>query len=209
MRKYQIVTIERQYASGGRRVGELVAKQLGIPFYSERILELAARELGVDKGYLIHAEERVTKSLLYNLAMSVTAGFVEEKGMPLTQKVFLTESKLIKKFAAEGSCVLVGRCADYVLKDRKDCLKVFIHAERKDRIQRAVNEYQIAENTVESILNGHDKRRASFYFNNSGNKWGEKEYYDLCLNSSTLGIETCADLIAGLCSKDSGKDRTC
>lgn len=198
MGNYHIVTIGRQYASGGRAVGEMVAQKLGIPCYHDNILDMAAQKLHVDKEYIMHAEERVTSSLLYNLAMSATAGFVQEKSMPLSEKVFMAESEIIKEIASKGSCVIVGRCARYILKERKNCLNVFIHADLDSRIKRAVTKYEINENEAESILRKNDKRRANFYNVNSGMKWGEKEFYDVCLNSSTLGIEKCASVILSL-----------
>lgn len=193
--KKRIITIERQYGSGGSIIGKLVAEKLGISYYNREILELAAQRSGFSLEYLEAAEENVPKSFLYSLMLSANPTKSLEDNLPLSDKVFLMESRIISEIAdKEAAFVLVGRCGNYVLED-KGCFSVYIYAPAQERVKRAVEEYGIPEARAESIMKKYDKRRESFYNVNSGRVWQDKDQYSLCLNSAELGDELCAELI--------------
>lgn len=195
MKKYRIVTIERQFASGGRQVGSMVAEQLGISVYNEEILRMAASKLNIPAEYVQPAEEAASSSLMYALSMlGSPESFTID--MQMAERLFYEESQIIGNLAQSESCVIVGRCAGHVLSERTDCLRVFIYADEDARIKRAVEEYGIPQKEARSALNKNDKRRTGFYNAHSERKWASMDTYDLCLNSETLGLEGCAKIIA-------------
>lgn len=184
------LTIAREYGSGGRIIAKKVAENLSIPFYDKELIELAAKETGFTKDFITQTEEKKTTSFLYSL-------YFNTQQLPLSDQIFLAQSKIIKKIADEGSCVIVGRCADYVLRDHPNCLKVYIHAPLEYRIKRAVKEYGIDEQNAKSIIQKEDKSRASYYNYFSSNKWGVLQNYDMTINSS-LGDDATASVIEEL-----------
>ena len=192
----KIITIGRQYASGGREIGKIVSEKLGIPFYDNKILTMAVEKKGLPVNYSEDVEETVPNSLLYSLAVSGTVNPLSENSMPLADRVYIAEYQIIKEIAQQEDCIIVGRCADYILRDVCSCINVFIYAGRQKRIERAVNEYKIPEKSVESHIKKMDKKRASFYNLNTDKKWGDRTGYDICLDSGRLGIKTCAEIIA-------------
>ena len=193
--KKTIITIERQYGSGGSIIGKLAAEKLGISCYNRQILEMTAERCGIAPEYLESAEENVPTSFLYSLLLSANPGRTMEENLPLSDKVFLMESRIINEIADnEKSFVLVGRCGSYILED-KGCFSVYIYAPKEARIRRAVEEYGIAESKAESIMKKADKRRETFFNVNTGRSWQDKEQYSLCLNSAELGDELCAQII--------------
>ena len=193
--KKTIITIERQYGSGGSVIGKLTAEKLGVNYYNRQILEMTAERCGMAPEYLESAEENVPTSFLYSLLLSANPARAMEDNLPLSDKVFLMESRIINEIAEkEKSFVLVGRCGNYILEE-KGCFSVYIYADAKSRIERAVNEYGIPENKAESIMKKADKRRETFYNVNTGGAWQDKEQYALCLNSAVLGDEHCAEMI--------------
>lgn len=193
--KKKIITIERQYGSGGSIIGKLTAEKLGINCYNRQILEMTAEKCGISPEYLESAEENVPTSFLYSLLLSANPARSMEESLPLSDKVFLMESRIITEIAEkEDSFVLVGRCGSYVLED-KGCFSVYIYANPEERVKRAVAEYGIASNKAESIMKKADKRRETFYNVNTGRLWQDKDSYSLCLNSAVLGDDLCAELI--------------
>ena len=193
--KKKIITIERQYGSGGSVIGKLVAEKLGINCYNRQILEMTAERSGLSPDYLESAEENVPTSFLYSLMLSANPAKSMADNLPLSDKVFLLESKIISEIAdKEESFVLVGRCGNYILEER-GCFSVYIYASPKDRMRRATDEYNLNENKAESIMKKADKRRETFYNVNTGRQWQDKDRYSLCLNSAELGDELCAELI--------------
>lgn len=193
--KKTIITIERQYGSGGSAIGRLTAEKLGVNYYNRQILEMTAERCGMSPEYLESAEENVPTSFLYSLLLSANPARTMEENLPLSDKVFLMESRIINEIAdKEKSFVLVGRCGNYILEER-GCFSVYIYAGTKSRIQRAINDYGIDENKAESIMKKADKRRETFYNVNTGGAWQDKEQYALCLNSAMLGDEMCAEII--------------
>ena len=193
--KKPIITIERQYGSGGSVIGRLAAEKLGINCYNRQILEMTAEKCGLSPDYLESAEESVPTSFLYSLLLSANPARTMEDNLPLSDKVFLMESRIIAELAEkEQRFVLVGRCGSYILED-KGCFSVYIYADPSERVKRAVNEYGIAENKAETVMKKADKRRETFYNVNTGRSWQDKDMYSLCLNSAELGDELCAELI--------------
>lgn len=193
--KKTIITIERQYGSGGSVIGKLTAEKLGVNCYNRQILEMTAERCGMAPEYLESAEENVPTSFLYSLLLSANPARAMEDNLPLSDKVFLMESRIINEIAdKEKSFVLVGRCGNYILEER-GCFSVYIYADAKSRIERAVSEYGVPENKAESIMKKADKRRETFYNVNTGGAWQDKEQYALCLNSALLGDELCAEMI--------------
>ena len=193
--KKNIITIERQYGSGGSNIGKLTAEKLGISFYNRQILEMTAERCGIAPEYLETAEENVPTSFLYSLLISANPARSMEENLPLSDKVFLMESRIINEIAdKEDSFVLVGRCGNYILEE-KGCFSVYIYADTESRIKRAVEQYEINENKAESTMKKADKRRETFYNVNTGRVWQDKDQYALCLNSAELGDELCAEII--------------
>lgn len=193
--KKKIITIERQYGSGGSVIGKLTADKLGIKCYNRQILEMTAEKCGISPEYLESAEENVPTSFLYSLLLSANPARSMEDSLPLSDKVFLMESRIINEIAeTEDSFVLVGRCGSYVLEE-KGCFSVYIYANPEERVKRAVAEYGIPSNKAESIMKKADKRRETFYNVNTGRLWQDKDSYSLCLNSAVLGDDLCAELI--------------
>lgn len=193
--KYPIITIEREYGSGGSVVGKQIAEALGIPFYNREIMEIAAQRLGVPVQKLEGAEESSTKSFLYSLLLNSNPSKTMEDNIPISDKVYIAETQIIKELAAQGSCVIVGRCANYILRENPDRFSIFVYAPLAFRMQYAQKTYGISEKEISSKLPRVDKRREKFYNINTGGNWHDKGNYALCLNSAVLGIETCADLV--------------
>ena len=194
-----IITIARQYGSGGREIGERVARELNIPCYDREIITDAANNGNLSEDVIINAEETAANSLLYTLAVgSNVLGTTGRFGyrMPLNDKLFILQSDAIREYARAGSCVIIGRCADYVLRDEKSILRVFVYADidtREARIRERHPEFKSTH--IVDVINKTDKRRSSYYNFYTGNRWGKHEHYDLLVNSSTLGIDGAVKLI--------------
>lgn len=197
--KINIITIGREYASGGRIIGQKVAESLGVPFYNKEILHMAADRLQMSPEDVKFADETAASSLLYS--MSLMSNLSSSSNLPLNDRVFIEEREVIKALAQKGPCVIVGRCADDILREiRDDVLNVFIYADKESRIRRAIDEYGEDPDEVFSQLRKHDKKRSTYYNLNTGRKWGAKDNYDLCLNSTSIGIEKCVKIISSLIS---------
>lgn len=193
--KKRIITIERQYGSGGSVIGKLVAEKLGVNYYNRAILDIAAKKCNLNPETLKSAEENVPTSFLYSLMISTNPTRSIQDNLPLSDKVFIMESEIISDIASqEHSFVLVGRCGSYILKD-EGCFSVYIYSSQEERLKRAIDDYGIDPKKAESIVKKADKRRETFYNVNTGKLWQDKEQYALCLNSAELGYEVCAELI--------------
>ncbi len=193
-----IITIGRQFGSGGKEIGEKLAEALGIKCYDKELLSAAAKDSGFCQDIFKAHDERPTNSFLYSLVMDTySLGYMSNPymDMPLDQKVFLAQFETIKKIANEGPCVIVGRCADYALSDYPNCISVFIHAPLEDRIERICTRQQMNENAAKDLITKTDKKRASYYNFYSNKKWGATSSYDLSVNSSVLGIDKTVDFI--------------
>lgn len=194
----KVITISRQYGSGGREIGEKLAKALGIPFYDKELITRAAKETGFAEATFANAESKATNSLLYSIAMGMGAYGSRELGytsLSLDDRVFIAQSDVIRKFAKEGPCVIVGLCSDYVLKDMDNVVNVFICADIKYRIHRATTMYDLAENKAEENILKADKRRANYYNYHANEKWGKAENYHLSIRSDYVGIDNTVEVI--------------
>ena len=193
-----VITIGRQFGSGGREIGEKLSKAYGISYYDRELLARAAKESGFCEEILQNHDERPTNSFLYNLVIDTysfgynSSSFVD---MPISQKVFLAQFDTIKKVADEGPCVIVGRCADYALDGRDNVINLFIYADEDFKIRRVMDIYDLDENKARDMINKKDKQRQSYYNYYTNRKWGKADTYDLCINSSVLGIDGSVKLI--------------
>ena len=187
MSNIPVITISREYGSGGRAIGERLAKELGIPFYNKELILMAAKESGLSEEYIKKTEQIKSTSFLYGLYMGA-------QQLPMSDQIFLVQSKIIRQIAEEGPCVIVGRCADYVLRERKDLLNVFIHAPLEYRAQRAREVYEKQAGNMEDFVKKKDKKRASFYNYFSQNKWGDARHYHLAI-SSEYGVDFAVSVI--------------
>lgn len=196
----KIITISREYGSGGRQVGLTVAKKLGMEFYDKELIDAAAKEIGFPTEMIADREQRLTNSLLYNFAMGTLYGIAYPREpkvseLPLTEQIYQAQKKAIEEAAKRGSCIFVGRCADYILKSRPDVLRVFIYVDRDIRKRRAIEEYGEIEEYIDEFMYQTDKRRRIHYENYTNQKWGSRENYDLMLNSGDLGLDKCVELL--------------
>ena len=182
-----VITISREYGSGGRAIGEKLAKELGIPFYNKELILMAAKESGLSEEYIKKTEQMKSTSFLYGLYMGAQA-------LPMNDQIFLVQSKIIREIAEEGPCVIVGRCADYILREREDLLGVFIHAPLSYRAQRTKEVYGKGGGNVEDFVKKEDKKRASFYNYFSQNKWGDARHYHLAI-SSQYGVDFAVEVL--------------
>lgn len=196
MKRYKIITIEREYASAGSLIGGMVSKMLGIPAYDHEILEYIAKEKGISPQNIAAYEENKTNSLLYSLHVISKAVQGAEPEMAYSDRLNFGEQELIRKIADHTGCIIIGRCAAYALRERRDVLNVFITADKAYRKERAVREYGVAAAQAEQTLQQYDRRRAAFYKEITGQSWRERSGYAMVLDSSLLGPETCAEIIS-------------
>ena len=196
-----VITISRQYGSGGHEVGEKVAQKLNLPFYDKALIAMAAKKSGLSEEVFADADEKATSSLLYSMVMGSYAFGARVPGineMPINDKLFVLQSDIIKKAAKEGPCVIIGRCADYILRERDDCFHVFVHADLGTRAQRIVRLYGESEKSPEKRLEEKDRKRRLYYRHYTDREWGMSQNYHLSLDSGLIGVEPCADLIVRL-----------
>ena len=193
-----IITVGRQYGSGGRYVARLLAEKMDIPYYDKELLTEVSKDSGICKELLEQNDEKNARSFLFSM-MSGTAQLGDSGSMymdmPMNHRIFLAQFDTIRRIASEGPCVIVGRCADYVLRDQENVLNVFIKADKEERIRRIVEYYGVDPLKAEERLKKADKQRASYYNYYTSNKWGKMESYDISINSSILGPDGTADLI--------------
>lgn len=186
----KVITISRQYASGGRNIGKLVAQKLGIPLYDSQIIKDTMKETGFSAEMVESTEQRVTNSFLFNLAMGVDEAHNHMK------QIEKAEREIIRNYAKKGPCVIVGRSANFLLEE--DSLDVFIYADVQKRTSYAVDNYGIEKEDVKFMIEKMDRERRMHALNFYSKEWGDKCNYDLLLNSGKLGIETCAELIVDI-----------
>lgn len=194
-----IITISRQYGSGGRAIGEKLAKKLNIPYYDKELITRAARESGFSETIFENVEKKASSSLLYSIAMGMNAYGNHDIGftnLSLDDQVFLAQSNVIRKVAQEGPSVIVGRCADYILRENENVINIFIWANLAFRKDRAVNLYNLQEEKAEENILKYDKRRANYYNYHANEKWGRAENYHLSIRSDYVGIDNSVELIA-------------
>lgn len=190
----KIITIGRQFGSGGREIGKKLSERLGIPYYDKEILSEAAKKSGLSESLFEKHDEKPSGSFLYALAMGVNnLGQAYQK--PLLLEMYLAQFDAIKKMAEKGEGIFIGRCSDYVLNDRNDVFNVFIHADMATRVKRVTEKNDISDKEAEMLCMRGDKDRASYYNYYSDNKWGDARHYDLCINTSAISIDKAVDMI--------------
>lgn len=193
----QIITVSREFGSGGRTVGKRVAELLNVPYYDKELVKQVAVETGFDEKFIEQQGEYASpwKNLL-SYAFSGAGVRQPMNGLSADDFLWAMQCKVILDLAEKGPCVIVGRCADYILREREDALHVFIHAPIADRADRIVRLYGESEIAPEKRLEDKDKRRRSYYKHYTGRDWGMSQNYHLSLDTGLVGIERCAQLIA-------------
>ena len=191
--KNPIITISREFGSGGRESGQIVAQKLNIPYYDNALITIAAKKSGFVEELFEQADQKPTGSLLYSLSM-FGAGMSSVE-LPLNDKIFLIQSDIIKEVAAQGPCVVVGRCADYVLRETENVVNFFLYGSIEARTAFAIREHDFPSEKAAEAVKKFDKRRASYYHYYTGKKWGEAQNYHLCMDTTNLTPEKTAEII--------------
>ena len=194
-----VISISREFGSGGRMIGKKLAARLGIPCYDRTLIQKTAEKSGLSPEFIARAEERARSRLHLPLSsMGPGVSTYTQQGVHVSLQAFFAQSEVIRELADEGPCVIVGRCSDYVLGERPECLKVFIHGDLPDRVTRCAEEYHISAPNMTDRVKEIDRGRANYYNYYTGFNWGEMRRYDLTINSSVTGIEGAVELIAAL-----------
>ena len=200
MYKNPVITIARQFGSGGHQVGKRLAELLDIPVYDKELIMLAAEKSGYHPDVLSKADEKAAGSLLYTLAIGSSrfGGFSGNYDIPINDKLFIVQNEIIQEVASKGQCVIVGRCGDYALRNFENKLSFFIYSDEAMRVGRIVESRGISESEAKSLIAKEDKKRAGYYNFYTGQKWGSMERYSASFNTAVLGIEGTAELIASI-----------
>lgn len=193
--RYNIITIEREFASGGQEIGRLLAEKLGVHCYGHEILTMAAEQKGIMPKYLEELEERPTNSFFYSIYMLSKNLKGEPMQLAGNEALAAAEGEVISQLASQGPCVIIGHCAAHFLRQRKDVLSVFIEADWEKRKERAQQVYGIAAEQTDTVLRKHDRHRSGYYNLNSGMKWNDPKNYHLVLNAGKLGIDRTVAII--------------
>ncbi|CAM4271974.1 cytidylate kinase-like family protein [Treponema peruense] len=205
----KIITISREYGSGGHTIGTYVAKELNIPLYDKEIIDMAAQNSGLSPDFIKKTEQNISSGWLYTLLLGASYAApgtthigmnTQNPSVPLADQVFNAQRNVIIELAKKGPCVIVGRCADYILRhceqiNKTDVLNVFIYAPLKDKVKRAIEQKGLDPATAERDVKLIDKRRANHYNTFTERTWGKRDHYDLLINSSLLGLEKTAEMI--------------
>ncbi|MGN0564808.1 MAG: AAA family ATPase [Candidatus Heritagella sp.] len=194
----RIITISRQFGSGGRTIGKQLSAKLGIPCYDSQLLEKIADQSGFAKEYIAERGEYAAGGTWFSQAFSGR----DYQGHSYQDDLWVLQQKIITELAEKEPCVIVGRCADYILRGKADCLRVFIYSDMESRARRIVEQYGERSDSPEKRLRDKDKRRAAYYQFYTDGKWGDMQNYDLALNSGALGIESCVEILANLYRKE-------
>lgn len=193
-----VITIARQYGSGGRTIGEMLAKRLNVHYYDKELMKLASDESGINEALFANADEKVKSSKLFRIAKSAYNGELippESDDFTSTDNLFNYQAKIIRRLAEEEPCVIIGRCADYVLKEYDNVLSVFVHAPHDFCMEQAAKKHSMSSRELERYIQKTDKHRADYYKYHTKREWTDARNYDLCLNSSKLGFERCVEEI--------------
>lgn len=193
-----VITIARQYGSGGKTIAAMLAKELGVNCYSREILKMASEESGINERLFGQADERLKISSWFKVLKRPYEGELlppESSGFVSDENLFNYQAKIIKDLAGKESCVIVGRCADYVLRNYPNVMSVFVHADKEFCLQRAMERHSMTEQEMERYIEKTDKYRGEFYRYYTGHQWEDARNYDLCLNSGKLGFEKCVEAI--------------
>ncbi len=193
-----VITISRQFGSGGHEVGEKLARQLDVPFYDKALIAMAAKQSGLSEEVFANADEKATSSLLYSMVMGSYSFGARVPGineMPINDKLFIIQSDIIKKAAADGPCVIIGRCADYILREHENCLNVFVHANKEDRIRRSVAKKDCEERKAADFVTKKDKQRANYYNYYTNKRWDDLQNYDITIDTSRFTVDEAEELL--------------
>lgn len=194
----KIITIARQYGSGGREIGRLLADKCGFEFYDNNLITMSAKKIGVDADKLTEADEKIPNSILYTLAVgsSMYGSVVNPNFQPINDKLFLAQSEAIDEIARKDQgAVIVGRCADHVLEGREDVIRVFLYADFDNRVAEICRRHGISESEAKALVVKTDKRRAGYYNYYTGKKWGKLENYDLAISTDGHTRDQICDII--------------
>jgi len=193
-----VITIARGYGSGGRTIGKMLAKELDIPYYDRELLRLASDDSGINEDLFAKADEKLKKSLLYRVASNIYKGELiapDSDDFVSNDNLFNYQAKIVKELAETESCVIVGRCADFVLKDDTNAVRLFVHAPLEDCISTLKEMTGKNEKEIEKQIASIDKHRAEYYKYYTGREWKDAKNYDLCLNSHLLGFDKCVEIV--------------
>ena len=193
-----VITIARGYGSGGRTIGKMLAERLGVHYYDRELMRLASDESGINEELFVKADEKIKKSLLYRISKRNYKGEVispDSDDFVSNDNLFNYQAKVIRELAKDSSCVIVGRCADYVLKDAPNVIKVFVHAPFEDCVNTLKGMSSLTEEEIRKKIISIDTHRAEYYKYYTGRDWTNAGNYDLCLNSSKLGFDKCVDIV--------------
>ena len=195
-----VITISRKYGSGGRLIGQKLATKLGIPFYDKTIIEMAAKNTGISEGYIERSGETIANSFLFNMAYAGQANYryIAQSDTPINDKVYYAQEAIVKQIADKGGCVIVGRCAEYILRNNPNAVRIYVTAAMPDRVERAINEYGVEPEGVEKEIKRVDKGRANYFKFYTHEQWGDMELYDLCINTSHTGLDGAVEIIEAL-----------
>lgn len=190
-----VITISRQYGSGGHEIGEKLAASLDIPLYDKSIINKTAEDLGFSFKKVMEREQTATTMQLLEMVFSDSGGVIPDMKLSEDDAIFVNESRIIRELATKGSCIIIGRCADFVLRDRPDCFRVFVRADMEQARNRVVEEYGITPQNAEAEIERINKERSTHYWKYTRKRWNDAENYDLVLNSSKMGINKAVAMI--------------
>lgn len=198
-----IITIGRQYGSGGKELGQKLAEKLGFKFYDEELVTMAAENSNMHASVLHQADEKATKSLLYSIVTGMDSRFLNPyHELPINDKLFIEQSNIIKSLAEKGDCVIVGRCADYVLENTGiPSVDLFIYASIEHKIERISNKYDLTKDKAKDKIKKVEKNRKAFYNYYSNKEWGNLANYDLCINTSDISIDDAVEVALSFINK--------
>lgn len=197
--KNYVISISREFGSGGRLIGKRLAAQLGIPCYDRTLIQKTSEKSGLSPEFIARAEERARSRFHLSISpIGIGTPTFASQGVPVSHQAFFAQAEVIRELAAEGPCIIVGRCSDYVLGENPDCLKIFVHGDMPSRVKCCVEEYHIPAADMERRIVMMDRGRSNYYNFYTGHTWGDMRRYDLTINSSIIGIDGSVRLIADL-----------
>ncbi len=200
----KVITISREFGSGGHEIGEKLAQELNIPIYDNSLSEVAASNIGIDVSRADDINETAANSFIYSLFIG--NGFAgnlspNTSGLTTQDRLFAEQSRLIEEYSQRGSCVIVGRCSDYVLRERTDTLNIFICGSFQNRVQRIMKKMSVNESNAAILVKKTDKARSSYYQYYSSKKWGQPTSYDLCINTDKIDVDSAVKMISKIVSE--------
>ena len=195
--KRTIIVISREYGAGGTAVGRKLAADLGIPVYEKTIIEMAAEKSGLSADYIDGLEETASRSFLFNLVSTSysPSTMLPQYDVPISFTAYTAQSTVIRELAEKGSCVIIGRCSEYVLRDDPDCVKIFLRADKETRIEYTMNQFNLDRKAAEAKLGKIERGRANYYKTYTGENWGNLQTHDICINTTACGVDGAVEAI--------------